>query len=164
MDQPCDPDPCVQPLGACCFHDGHCEQLTQTACTSAGGAAWTMDLPCEPNPCVQPTGACCFDDGHCEVLTAAGCEAGAGIFEGDDAVCDPNPCPQPVHGDLNCDGFVDFGDINPFVLALSNPSVYQQTYPDCNILNGDMNCDGTVDFGDINPFVTCLSTGDCDCP
>ena len=72
-------------------------------------------------------------------------------------------CPYR-RGDLNCDGSVDFGDINPFVLALSNPSTYAQTYPDCDILIGDMNCDGSADFGDINPFVACLSNGDCDCP
>ena len=62
-------------------------------------------------------------------------------------------------GDMNCDATVDFGDINPFVLALSNPTVYGQTYPGCPILNGDINGDGTFDFGDINPFVALLSGG-----
>ncbi len=60
-------------------------------------------------------------------------------------------------GDLNCDGTVDFGDINPFVLALANPVQYQITYADCNILAGDINDDGSVDFGDINPFVGLLT-------
>jgi hypothetical protein len=67
----------------------------------------------------------------------------------------------PVPGDLNCDGVVSFGDINPFVLALSNPAVFAQQYPNCNILNGDINGDGTVSFADINPFVSCLTTGHC---
>jgi hypothetical protein len=67
----------------------------------------------------------------------------------------PGPCP----GDLNCDGRVDFGDINPFVLALSAPWLYEQTYPNCNILSGDINNDGGVDFADINPFVTLLTGG-----
>ncbi len=62
-------------------------------------------------------------------------------------------------GDLNCDGSVDFGDINPFVLALSNPALWQQTYPGCPILNGDINNDGAFNFGDINPFVALLSGG-----
>jgi hypothetical protein len=66
------------------------------------------------------------------------------------------PAPGMV-GDLNCDGTVDFGDINPFVLALTNPGVYATTYPDCDILNGDINGDGSVDFGDINPFVQLLT-------
>ncbi len=56
-------------------------------------------------------------------------------------------------GDLNCDGVVDFDDINPFVLALSDPQAYQAAYPDCRLLNGDCNEDGVVDFDDINAFV-----------
>lgn len=63
---------------------------------------------------------------------------------------------QP-RGDLNCDGTADFGDINPFVLALSNPAAYAATFPDCEILNADINGDGMVDFGDINPFVALLT-------
>ena len=56
-------------------------------------------------------------------------------------------------GDLNCDGVVNFDDINPFVLALSDPLAYQAAYPNCNILNGDCDNDGDVDFDDISPFV-----------
>ncbi len=56
-------------------------------------------------------------------------------------------------GDLNCDGVVTFLDINPFVLALSDPAGYAQQYPDCHITNGDLNGDGQVTFADINPFV-----------
>lgn len=66
-----------------------------------------------------------------------------------------------TYGDLNCDGNVDFSDINPFVLALASPAQYQQSYPSCNILNGDINQDGAVDFADINPFVNCIVTGQC---
>jgi hypothetical protein len=66
-------------------------------------------------------------------------------------------------GDVNCDGCVGFGDINPFVLLLSNPAAYQAAYPNCPLANGDINCDGTVDFGDINPFVTILAGGVCGC-
>jgi hypothetical protein len=63
-------------------------------------------------------------------------------------------------GDVNCDGTVDFGDINPFVLYLSNFSAWQSTYPDCPPENGDINQDGTYgqgSFADINPFVALLS-------
>ncbi len=62
-------------------------------------------------------------------------------------------------GDLNCDGAVNFADINPFVLALSNPAVYQQQFPNCNLMNGDVNGDGAVNFADINPFVALLTGG-----
>ena len=66
-------------------------------------------------------------------------------------------------GDLNCDGTYgpqSFGDINPFVLYLSNFAAWQATYPGCPPQNGDINGDGTYGqgaFGDINPFVALLS-------
>ena len=66
------------------------------------------------------------------------------------------PAPSQA-GDLNCDDTVDFGDINPFVLALTNPIEYGVMYPTCDILHGDINADGAVDFGDINPFVALLT-------
>ena len=60
-------------------------------------------------------------------------------------------------GDMNCDGAVNFTDINPFVLALSDPAGYAAAYPGCNILGGDINDDGSVNFTDINPFVALLA-------
>ncbi len=65
-------------------------------------------------------------------------------------------CPFEL-GDMDCDGDVDFDDINPFVLALSGQNAYEATWPDCNWLNGDINNSGTVDFDDINSFVELLS-------
>jgi len=62
-------------------------------------------------------------------------------------------------GDLNCDGVISFGDINPFVLALTNPTLWQATYPDCDLDAGDINTNGTFGFDDINPFVLLLSGG-----
>jgi len=79
--------------------------------------------------------------------TAAG--GGIGLWIQLTAACRP--------GDLNCDGVVDFGDINPFVLALTNPAAYQAQYPNCPFDNRDINGDGLCDFGDINPFVRLLS-------
>jgi len=64
-----------------------------------------------------------------------------------------------LRGDLNCDNAVSFRDINPFVLALSNPAADHANFPGCFIMNGDINFSGTVDFADINPFVMLLSTG-----
>jgi hypothetical protein len=64
-------------------------------------------------------------------------------------------------GDLNCDGHVDFDDINAFVLALVSHAQYVARYPDCRWENADCNRDGYVDFDDINPFVACLVAGDC---
>jgi len=67
------------------------------------------------------------------------------------------PPSNPSLGDMNCDGVVDFGDINPFVLALTNPIEYGVMYPSCDIMHGDINDDGNVDFGDINLFVQLLT-------
>jgi hypothetical protein len=61
-------------------------------------------------------------------------------------------------GDMNCDGLVDFGDINPFVLALTaGEAGYYAEFPNCNWYNADINGDTQVDFADINPFVAVLS-------
>ena len=62
-------------------------------------------------------------------------------------------------GDLDCSGTIDFGDINPFVLVLSNPPAYAQMYPDCPPPHGDLDANGEVGFGDINPFVALLTGG-----
>jgi len=67
----------------------------------------------------------------------------------------------PLRGDLNCDGAVDFDDINPFVTALVGRAGYEAAYPWCNWLNADINGNGAVDFDDINPFVSCLVAGEC---
>jgi hypothetical protein len=62
-------------------------------------------------------------------------------------------------GDLNCDGLVNAFDIDPFVLALTNPAGYALAYPDCNILSADANGDGLVNAFDIDPFVQILVGG-----
>jgi hypothetical protein len=59
-------------------------------------------------------------------------------------------------GDVNCDGNVNFGDINPFVMLLTSPAQWQTAFPSCPMLNGDINADDRVNFGDINPFVALL--------
>jgi len=76
----------------------------------------------------------------------------------DDMVYSPSSPPLLI-GDLNCDGVVNFGDINPFVLALANPDAYAAAYADCEILAADINGDGVVDFRDINAFVQLLTGG-----
>ncbi len=62
-----------------------------------------------------------------------------------------------IPGDLNCDGVVDFGDINPFVDRLVDPAQYAADYPDCPDANGDIDGNGSVGFEDINPFVSLLT-------
>ncbi len=71
--------------------------------------------------------------------------------------CAPALCP----GDMNCDGSVNFDDIDLFVEALSYPGGDGWPYAPCPWLNGDTDNDGDVDFDDIDPFVGLIGT---DCP
>jgi predicted outer membrane repeat protein len=64
-------------------------------------------------------------------------------------------------GDLNCDGVVNNFDIDPFVLALSNPAAYTAAYPDCDLGNADVDGNAQVNNFDIDPFVACLAGGGC---
>jgi len=77
-------------------------------------------------------------------------EAGLDAFSVSALIC-------PAVGDVNCDGVVDFRDINPFVLALTNPATYATLYAGCPELTRDINGDGVLSFADINPFVNLLA-------
>jgi hypothetical protein len=55
-------------------------------------------------------------------------------------------------GDCNCDGRVDFDDINAFIAALSAPQSV------CFFANVDINGDGAINFDDINAFIAVLSS------
>lgn len=64
-------------------------------------------------------------------------------------------------GDLNCDGVVNNFDINPFVLALTDPAAYLASFPDCDSSLADINQDGSVNNFDIDPFVECITSSGC---
>ncbi|MBL8878113.1 MAG: hypothetical protein JNG88_03245 [Phycisphaerales bacterium] len=65
--------------------------------------------------------------------------------------------PHPfIVGDLNCDQVVNNFDIDPFVLALTNPAQYAAQFPGCNRNNADVNGDGLVNNFDIDAFVALL--------
>ncbi len=67
------------------------------------------------------------------------------------------PCSAYAPGDMNCDGLINFDDINPFVLVLSCPDPLCWENPTCPLLNADINGDDIVNFDDINPFVELLA-------
>jgi hypothetical protein len=128
------------------------------AVTSVPSPAWLSGLAVEPgtgNYALVETGVggramWMTPTGEVHILTSASWGFPSSI--------DVNTFATPaLLGDLNCDGVVNFGDIDPFVLALSDPAAYQGAYPNCNVLNGDCNGDTYVDFGDIDPFVALLS-------
>ncbi len=59
-------------------------------------------------------------------------------------------------GDQNCDKAFNNGDIDPFVLAITDPASYGGEYPECVHEYADMNADGFVNNGDIDTFVALL--------
>jgi hypothetical protein len=59
-------------------------------------------------------------------------------------------------GDLNCDGAINGYDIDPFVLALTDPAGYAAAFSGCDLMAADCNGDGAVNGYDIDPFVALL--------
>ncbi len=60
-------------------------------------------------------------------------------------------------GDTNCDGLVNNGDIDAFVLAVTDPSGYDAAFPACSApCTADINDDGFVNNADIDGFVALL--------
>ncbi len=73
-----------------------------------------------------------------------------------------NPCADFLCGDANCDGSFDGADIDPFFLAISDPTAWIAAFPNCSLLcTVDVNHDGVVDGADIYPFFTALAAGSC---
>ncbi len=60
------------------------------------------------------------------------------------------------YGDLNCDEVVNNGDIDPFVLALTDLAAYETAYAHCRHILGDLNYDTTLNNADIDAFVALL--------
>ncbi len=64
----------------------------------------------------------------------------------------------PTTGDMDCDGDVDFDDIDELVVGLTNPNQYESIYGVPPQLKGDTDGDGDLDFDDIGGFVAILRT------
>jgi hypothetical protein len=80
-------------------------------------------------------------------------DGGAQFFD----VLVTTPVQATLAGDANCDGEVNFFDIDPFVLALVEGQAAWEAQYDCDYLGAiDINDSGEVDFFDIDPFVTLL--------
>ncbi len=164
----CNDQVCV--AGACCIPaTGECLQKFEFQCLAMGGTFLGPGVSCgPPNPCPQPTGACCFGTLCIADQTQANCTGAGGEWAGAGSDCAdhngngiPDACdsgPAVCTGDLNCDGWVSFADINAFVLYMVNFAAWQSGYG-CNPANGDINGDGTYpSFTDINPFVALMGT------
>jgi hypothetical protein len=119
------------------------------------GTVWTQHQPVD-YPSARRGHAMVYDSARRRVVLFGGHD---GTYVGDTWVYR-----GLLPGDLNCDGVVTFGDINPFVLYLSNFTAWQAAYPGCTPQVGDINGDGNYpSFRDINPFVSLLSSGQGPC-
>jgi|GEM_PF-5571941 len=145
----CEPNnPCLDPLGACCYPDGDCDYISEEYCQFYGGDSWDEGVYCEPNPCPQPLGSCCYPDGDCDFITEDDCFYDGGDFWDEGVGCDPNPCPQPMGACCYEDGDCDF-----------------ITEDDCQSYGGDFWDEGET--CDPNPCpqpmgACCFPDGDCD--
>ncbi len=80
------------PIGACCYNDGTCDDLTEADCNDAGGHWQGSGTTCEGTDCTGGgIGACCIGD-MCTITVAVEC---AGTFH-PAITCDPNPCEGPA--------------------------------------------------------------------
>ena len=75
------------------------------------------------------------------------------------AVAAPGVATVLLLGDMNCDGVVDAGDIQPMQLAVSDPEAYDAQYPSCTIKAGDMNQDEQVNQEDLEILYDQLGLG-----
>lgn len=64
--------------------------------------------------------------------------------------------PDAEPADVNCDGMINLFDVDPFILALFDPTAYAATYPNCDPSLADLNRNGVIEFFDIDPFVACV--------
>ncbi len=127
-------------FGACCDDlTGQCGDNVELRDCQGPNLRFVAGTMCsELNPaCGQVPGACCYADGTCQIQTRTDCAR--------------------TPGDMNCDGIVDFDDIDPFVEALGYPGGAGWPYA-CPWINGDCNGDGQVNFDDIDPFVALIGT------
>jgi hypothetical protein len=70
----------------------------------------------------------------------------------------PGAAPSICRGDCNCDGNINFADINAFVAVLQNPSSA------CSFDNCDVDGSGAINFADINALVDALQNHGGPCP
>lgn len=101
---------------------------------------------------ITVVGEDCDGDGTCDAVDPDDDD------DGIPDVCDVERCAEgsSVLGDLNCDGAITIADINPFVLALTDPKQYRLLFPNCDPICADVNRDRIVSVSDIRAFVALL--------
>ncbi len=148
-----DGNPCTADY---CDPNGVCQHVVDMAAACDDGDDCTINDTCVDGMCVgEATPSCdCNLNGQADWIDIA-----EGVSFDDNGNGIPDECEAYEVGDLNCDGLVNNGDIDAFVLALTDPLAYAATYPDCDRNLADINGDGEVNNGDIDGFVALLSGG-----
>jgi hypothetical protein len=109
-----------------------------------GGAMWTIGGTFEVSGTIgQP-------DANAVVMTGGVFQITGGFWA--------SAGPTWARGDLDCDGFVNAFDIDPFVRCLVNGT---PTPPCTDCTMGDIDQDGFVNAFDIDPFVRCIILQGC---
>jgi hypothetical protein len=112
-------------------------------------------------------GSCCIDSGGPRSEPSPiemDLDGNLRVWDGDGdgvAIVDRGAYEYQSHrcGDLNCDGTVNAFDIDPFVLALTDPPSYSTAFVGCSAMLADTNGDGAVNAFDIDLFVLLLTGG-----
>ncbi len=104
------------------------------------------------NDLIPPDRADVDEDGDLDEQVPWDLDASQRVMRG---LVDLGPYEIPF-GDLNCDKVLNNGDIDPFVLAITDPAAYGGEHPECVRGYADMNADGLVNNGDIDVFVALL--------
>ena len=111
-----------------------------------GGEMWTTGGEFELSGTIgQP-------DASSTIMTGGDFELSGGFWPG---------VPAYQLADMNCDGYVNFSDVDPFVYALLGEALYYAQYPNCDWWNADCNQDGFINWSDVDPFVECLLYSGC---
>lgn len=108
------------------------------------------------------TSAVATDAGEYTCVATNGCDS----FSSAPATLTLNSAPTGCPGDANCDGEINFFDIDAFVAALNGQTAWGSYLasagytPSCDyVSNNDCNADGEVNFFDIDAFVVQLTSG-----
>lgn len=126
-------------VGACCYDDGTCDNLTESDCTEAGGNWQGEDTTCDDTGicvgacCEGEYGTTCVDDS-----TPDSCAADGGTWTDFGITCDSNPCELPPCNGCGFEAFDGSGR-----MFLTRTTTYTEHDPICCV--GSETHDAQVD-------------------
>jgi hypothetical protein len=157
------PIPPDNQIGACCLPDHTQAQMTQTACSAAGGLWLGKGTANYEFPC-PGQGACCKRCGQgCSIAYESDCAGPNDVWKGEHTTCDQVVCDlcsvQPMDGD--CDGDVDQADFATIEACFTGGGVGQLPpgLPMCTCFDRGSDAPGDLDIDsyDWDAFEQCAS-------